>query len=75
MKNALIASLLAALLAIGIIAVRHILNDSIRSSDDVEKYLGLNVLASIPIAKSEESDHKRKRWRKSGIRTKRGGSR
>lgn len=74
-KNALIASLLAALLAIGIIAVRHILNDSIRSSDDVEKYLGLNVLASIPIAKSEESDHKRKRWRKSGIRTKRGGSR
>ena len=37
--------------------VLHLLNDTIRTSEDVEKYLGINVLGLIPL---EEGVSKRK---------------
>ena len=55
-KNTAIGGLLFALLAMAIIIVAHLMNDSIKTSDDVEKYLGLNVLGSIPL---EEGTNKR----------------
>lgn len=66
-RNVLIATVLGGLLAIGIIIVLHLLNDTIRSSDDVEKYLGINVLTTIPLAKSEaeKSKVKKRRMKKS----------
>ena len=39
-----------------IIVIAHLMNDSIKTSDDVEKYLGLNVLGSIPL---EEGTNKK----------------
>ncbi len=37
-----------ALLAIAFILLRYLLNDTIKNDEDVERYLNLNVLASIP---------------------------
>ena len=48
-KNIIIGGLLGFLLAIAMITVSFLLNDSVRSSEDVEKYLGLNTLGVIPM--------------------------
>ena len=55
-KNSAIGGLLFALAVMAIIIVMHLMNDSIKTSDDVEKYLGLNVLGSIPL---EEGTNKK----------------
>ncbi|MDR1700428.1 MAG: polysaccharide export protein [Lachnoclostridium sp.] len=60
-RNTLIASLLGALLAAGVIIILHLMNDTIRSTEDVEKHLGINVLASIPMKREEGSREKRKK--------------
>ncbi len=48
-KNTAIGILLGILLAIGMIVLVYILDDTIKTPEDVEYYLGLNVLTSIPI--------------------------
>ncbi len=48
-KNTAIGGMLLALLAMAIIIVAYLMNDSIKTSEDVEKYLGLNVLGNIPL--------------------------
>ncbi|MCM1254217.1 MAG: Wzz/FepE/Etk N-terminal domain-containing protein [Clostridium sp.] len=47
-----------------IILILYLLDDSIKSSDDVEKYLGLSTLALIPVAMEEETVKKGKTKRK-----------
>lgn len=48
-KNVAIGALLAALLAMGVITLQVILDDTIKKEDDVMKYLELNTLAAIPV--------------------------
>lgn len=55
-KNSVIGGMLFALLAVAVIVIHYLMNDSIRSGEDVEKYLGLNVLGTIPL---EEGTSKR----------------
>ena len=59
-KNTAIGALIGLVLACGIITVMFILNDTITSTEDVEKYLGIPVLASVPERKysSKEVDTK-----------------
>lgn len=47
-KNMTLGCTWGCLLAIGIILLQHLLNDSIKNDEDVARYLNLNVLASIP---------------------------
>ena len=47
-KNVAIGALVGALLSAIFIAVRYMLNDSLQSTADIEKYLELPVLCSIP---------------------------
>ncbi len=47
-KNVAIGVILGLILAVIIIAVRSMMDDTIRTEQDVENYLGLTVLASIP---------------------------
>ena len=54
LKNMIIGFLLGFILACGIIIVRYMLNDSLKSEDDIEKFLGLNTLASIPNEKAQK---------------------
>ena len=49
MKNIAIGGLLGILIAAGIIILIFVLDDTIKTPDDVEYYLGLNTLTSIPI--------------------------
>lgn len=55
-KNSAIGGILLALLAIAIIVIHYLMNDSIKTGEDVERYLGLNVLGMIPL---EEGTSKR----------------
>ena len=54
LKNMIIGFLLGLIIACGIIIVRYMLNDSIKSKEDIEKFLGLNTLAAIPNEKSQK---------------------
>lgn len=47
-RNAVMGAMLGMVLVCGLVAMEVILNDTIRSEEDVEKYLGLTVLASVP---------------------------
>lgn len=48
-KNAVVGGLLGLLIICAIIIIRYLANDSIRTSEDVEKYLGLNTLGLVPL--------------------------
>ncbi len=50
-KNTMIGALVGAVFACAIIVIRFLLNDAVTTSDDVEKYLGISVLASVPARK------------------------
>lgn len=53
-KNTAIGALLALLLAIGTIVVRFLLDDTVKTEEDVKKYLDLNILAAIPVQGEEK---------------------
>lgn len=67
-KNTIIGGVVGVCVAAGIIILLHILDDTIKNSDDVEKYLGLTTLALIPIesgaAKLSKQDEKKRKKRK-----------
>lgn len=55
MKWTLIGGLLGIIFLSGFYLIRFFLNDTIRTSDDIEKYLGLSTLAIIPLVDSKKS--------------------
>lgn len=59
-KNCLMAGLLGAALAAGVIIVLFLMDDSIRSADDIEKFLGLTTLGTIPF--EEPAGSRKKKW-------------
>lgn len=63
-KNTLIAGLAGALLVMAIILLGYLLDDRIKSEEDIVKYLELNALASIPLNKGEKSSKKKKAGKK-----------
>ena len=54
-KWTLIGGALGAFLVCVIILVHYLLDDTIKTSEDVEKYLGLSTLALIPMAEDESN--------------------
>lgn len=62
-KWTLFGGVLGAFLVCVVILVHYLLDDTIKTSEDVEKYLGLSTLALIPIA-ADESNVKQKTKRK-----------
>ena len=74
-RNVTIAGLLGAVLATGVILLIHFMDDTIKTSEDVEKYLGLSTLGSIPITKSNEQPKgkKTKKKKATGIKKATGG--
>lgn len=51
-KNTVIGGIIGAFLAAGIIVLLHLMNDTIRDSEDIEKYLGLTTIGLIPVDNS-----------------------
>ena len=62
-KNTLMGAFLGLFLAAAFVIVSFLLDDTVTTPEDVEKYLGLNTLASIPM-KEEEEEAIRKRKKK-----------
>ena len=68
-RNILLGAVLGMILSIGYLVIRNILDDTIRSADDVEKFLRLNTLSSIPEeGGTDNSEKKRKRKKLWGVR-------
>ena len=63
-KNTMIGGLAGVFLAGAIILVLFVMNDAIKTPEDVEKYLGLNTLATIPVFEGETGAKKKKSKRK-----------
>lgn len=61
-KYVCIGALVGVILSMGLILVRYLMDDSIQSSEDVEKYLGLNTLALIPMGEEEYDGRKKGTW-------------
>ena len=55
MKNTIMGGAWGFLIAVALLLFLHLSDDTIKSTDDVERYLGLTVLASIPINVQQES--------------------
>lgn len=64
MKNTAIGGAIGLVLATGIYILIFLLDDTIKTPDDVEKYLGLSVLASIPYDEEADTVVLRKRMNK-----------
>ena len=60
MKNTMLGGILGIILAMGVVVLISILDDTIKTPDDVERYLGLNTLTSIPIAAGTKKNKKAK---------------
>ena len=50
-KNTALGGSLGAVLAMGIIVIIYLMNDTIQTEEDVRKYLDLNTLAALPLEK------------------------
>lgn len=60
MRNTLIGAILGILISAGIIILVFMLDDTVKTPEDVETYLGLNVLASIPIYDGANTKNKKR---------------
>lgn len=72
-KNTMLGLLLGLILSAGIVVVITIMNDSIKSEDDIEKYLGISTLAVVPdrkdyIGSKKKRHRKKKKGSKGGKR-------
>lgn len=63
-KWTLIGGFAGCFLLCALILVRYLMDDTIKSSEDVEKYLGLGTLALIPVAEDAVETRKKKRKKK-----------
>lgn len=68
-KNCLMGGFIGVILSGGIIVLLFLLNDSVKNADDIEKYLEINVLGTIPVFKEEENSNLDKKKKKKVIRS------
>lgn len=63
-KNIMLGALAGAVLAAGVVVLMSVLDDSIRSEDDIENFLGMPTLASVPDRKDYISGKTKKKTKK-----------
>lgn len=63
LKSGVIGAALGILLSLAIVVIVYLMNDTVKTPEDVEKYLGLSVLGTIPYASKlgKKSRKKKKR--------------
>lgn len=59
-KNTLLGGILGMFLVAAIVVIAHLLNDTVRTAEDVERYLGLPTLAVIPMNEAEAKKKKKR---------------
>jgi len=63
-KWVVIGGLIGAFLVCAIVLIQYLLDDTIKTTDDVERFLGVSTLGSIPIIESIVEDGKKKKKEK-----------
>lgn len=71
MRYMVIGLAIGFVLAVGIILVIYLTNDKIRTPEDIEKYLGISTLGSIPVDESMVENTKKKSKKKNNAGKKR----
>lgn len=61
LKNTAIAGVIGMLLVMAVLLVNYLLDDRLKTEEDVMKYLELNTLASIPLDKGEKASKPKKK--------------
>lgn len=59
-RNTLVGFITGFILAAGVIAIRFILDDTVKTEDDVKRRLGLSVLGMVPVSENLSGDGKKK---------------
>ena len=62
-KNTVLGGMLGILIVAAIVILSHLMNDTIQTEEDVEKYLGISTLAMIPLNETD-SKKKKKKYKK-----------
>jgi capsular polysaccharide biosynthesis protein len=62
LMNTLIGGVLGGMLSVFVIFLIYMLDDTIKTPDDIEKYLGISVLGSIPMQKELKESGSKKRF-------------
>ena len=58
--NTVLGAAIGAFLAMAIVIISYLMNDTIMSADDIERKLGMNVLGTLPLEAEAEYDGRRK---------------
>jgi capsular polysaccharide biosynthesis protein len=53
-RNTLLGIIIGAFLAMAVVVILYLLNDTVMTQEDVEKKLGLNLLSAIPLEENED---------------------
>ena len=61
LNNTFIGGLLGVFLIIAVVLVRYLMDDTVKTPEDVEKYLQLSTLAVIPLNEGESEGKKKKK--------------
>lgn len=61
LKNTFIGGLIGVFLIIAVVLVRYLMDDTVKTPEDVEKYLQLSTLAVIPLNEGENDGKKKKK--------------
>ena len=63
-RNAVLGAVIVACMVIGLIVMRYLIDDRIKTAEEIETKLGLSVLASIPMSEKQMSQKKKRRKRR-----------
>ena len=63
-RNVIIGAAVGFLLAVGILVIRYVIDDTLKTADDVERFLRLNTLAAVPEEGGTDNSEKKRRKRK-----------
>ena len=63
-RNAVLGAVIVACMVIGLIVMRYLIDDRIKTAEEIETKLGLSVLASIPMSEKQMPQKKKRRKRR-----------
>ena len=56
-----LGGVLGVLAIVAVVIIEYLMDDTIKTADDVEKYLGLSILAMIPLSEGEKQSKRKKK--------------
>lgn len=64
LMNTVLGAAIGAFLAMAIVVISYLMNDTIMSVDDIERKLGMNVLGTLPLEEEAEFDGRKRKKKK-----------